>query len=370
MKDPRIEQLANLLVNYSCKVQPGERVLIESHGDQQDDFVKALIRKVYEAGASPFLWIHKMDIRREMLLHCTPEQLKIAAESDALLMDKVDAFIRVRGEENTCELGDVPAEKLKDFSQYYTKPVNEVKRKKKTCGLHYPTKAMAQAERMSMEELENSFFKICLMDYDRMRAAYRPLKELMDRTDRVRITAKDTDLSFSIKGIGAVICAGEKNIPDGECYTAPVRDSINGVITYNTTAYYDGITFDHICFRFKDGKIIEATSSDTVKLNQILDRDEGCRYIGEFAIGVNPYITRPWSDSMFNEKMTGSIHFTPGNTIDNASNGNKASIHWDIVLAQTPEFGGGEIWFDDLLVRKDGRFVLPELEGLNPENLL
>jgi aminopeptidase len=202
-----------------------------------------------------------------------------------------------------------------------------------------------------------------------MQEACKPLKELMDKTDRVRITGKDTDLTFSIKGIGAVPCAGENNIPDGEIFTAPVRDSVNGVITYNTTAYYDGIAFEHICFRFENGKIVEATSSDTVRLNQILDREESCRYIGEFAIGVNPYVTAPMKDSMFNEKMTGSIHFTPGNSISSADNGNRAPIHWDIVLAQTPEYGGGEIWFDDVLIRKDGRFVLPELYGLNPENL-
>ncbi len=370
MKDPRIDKLARSIVNYSCKVQPGENVIIESHGDQQDAFVKALIREISAAGGRPFLWMYKMDVRREILLHSSPEQLEIAAEADALLMSKMHVYIRVRGEENNCELGDVPADKMGDFARIYSRRVNAAKRGKKFCVMHYPTLAMAQAERMSMEELENRFFEICTMDYDRMRAAYRPLKELMDRTDRVRITAKDTDLSFSIKGIRSVICAGENNIPDGECFTAPVRDSINGVITYNTTAYYDGVAFDHIRFRFRNGKIEEATSSDTEKLNRILDRDEGCRYIGEFAIGVNPYITRPWNDSMFNEKMTGSIHFTPGNSIDEASNGNKASIHWDIVLAQTPEFGGGEIWFDDVLVRKDGRFVLPELEGLNPENLL
>ena len=187
--------------------------------------------------------------------------------------------------------------------------------------------------------------------------------------DKVRLTGRGTDLTFSIKGIPAVPCAGENNIPDGEIFTAPVRDSVNGVITYNTTAYYEGVAFENICFKFKDGRIVEATSSDTERLNQILDRDEGNRYIGEFAIGVNPYVTTPMKDTMFSEKMSGSIHFTPGECIPEADNGNHAPMHWDIVFIQTPECGGGDIYFDDVLIRKDGRFVLPELFCLNPENL-
>ena len=219
------------------------------------------------------------------------------------------------------------------------------------------------------KSLEDRFFDICTMDYSRMKEAFKPLKALMERTDKVHIVGRGTDITFSIKGMPAIPCAGENNIPDGEIFTAPIRDSINGVITYNTTAFYEGVAFENICFRFENGRIVEATSSDTERLNQILDRDEGCRHIGEFAIGVNPYVTSPMKDSMFNEKMSGSIHFTPGNCIAECDNGNYAPIHWDIVYAQTPEYGGGEIYFDDVLIRKDGRFVPEELQGLNPENL-
>ena len=370
MRDPRVEKLAHSIVTYSCNIQPGERVVIESHGDHQDDFIKALIREIYAAGASPFLWMYKMDIRREIFMQANADQLKIAAEADALLMSRMDVYIRVRGEENTSEMGDVPPERMADFTRIYSKTVNAAKPKGKWCVMHYPTDGMAQAEGMSMEALENRFFDVCAMDYSRMKKAFVPLKELMERTDRVHITGRGTDLTFSIKGIGATPCAGENNIPDGEIFSAPVKDSVNGVITYNTTAFYEGTVFDNICFRFENGKIVEATSGDTKRLNAILDRDEGSRYIGEFAIGVNPYVTSPMKDSMFNEKMAGSIHFTPGNSIASADNGNRSSIHWDIVYAQTPEYGGGEIWFDDVLIRKDGRFILPELMGLNPEQLV
>ena len=369
MRDPRVEQLAHNVIHNSCNIQAGENVLIESHGDHQDDFLKALIREIYAVGANPFLWSYKMDIRRELLMQATPEQLAIAAEADSLLMSRMDAYIRVRGEENTSELGDVPAEKMGDFARIYSKKINANKPHGKWCVMHYPTLGMAQAECMSMEALEDRFFSVCNMDYTRMREAFKPLKELMERTDKVRLTGRGTDITFSIKGMPAIPCAGENNIPDGEIFTAPIRDSINGVITYNTTAYYEGVAFENICFKFKDGRIVEATSSDTERLNQILDRDEGNRHIGEFAIGVNPYVTSPMKDTMFSEKMSGSIHFTPGNCIPEADNGNYAPIHWDIVFMQTPECGGGDIYFDDVLIRKDGRFVLPELLCLNPENL-
>jgi aminopeptidase len=191
----------------------------------------------------------------------------------------------------------------------------------------------------------------------------------LDRTDKVRIIGKGTDISFSKKGIGSVKCDGERNIPDGEIYTAPVRDSVNGVITYNTPAVYRGFVFNDIRFEFKDGKIINATANDTKRLNEALDTDEGARYIGEFAIGVNPYILDPMMDTLFDEKIMGSIHFTPGQCYDETDNGNKSAVHWDLVAIHTPEYGGGEIWFDDVLVRKDGRFVVEELLGLNPENL-
>ena len=162
-----------------------------------------------------------------------------------------------------------------------------------------------------------------------------------------------------------------RNIPDGEVYTAPVKDSINGTLTYNTPAVFQGFTFENISFRFENGKIVEATANDTERINEVLNTDEGARYIGEFAIGVNPYILKPMKDTLFDEKIMGSFHFTPGNCYEEeAPNGNSSAIHWDLVCIQTPEYGGGEIYFDDVLIRKDGRFVVKELECLNPENLI
>jgi aminopeptidase len=236
--------------------------------------------------------------------------------------------------------------------------------------LRYPNEMMANLSKMSTEQFRNFYFDVCTLDYGKMDKAMDALVDVLQKTDKVRIVGDGTDLTFSIKDIAAVKCSGKRNIPDGEVYTAPVKESMNGVISYNTPSEHDGFIFESIKFVIKDGKIVEASSNNTEKINKILDIDEGARYIGEFAIGVNPFILKPMKDTLFDEKIMGSFHFTPGNCYEEAPNGNSSAIHWDLVCIQTPEFGGGEIYFDDVLIRKDGRFVVKELESLNPENLV
>ena len=258
------------------------------------------------------------------------------------------------------------------YNKYYTMPVHLEERVKHTkwCILRYPNASMAQMSNMNTENFEDFHFNVCTLDYDKMSKAMDPLVELMNKTKIVHIVGEGTDLTFSIEGIAAEKYMGTFNIPDGEVATAPVKNSVNGYITYNTETRYNGVLFNNIKFEFKDGKIIKATSNKTKELNEILDTDEGGRYIGEFALGVNPYIEKPIGDTLFDEKIKGSFHFTPGDSLAESDNGNRSSIHWDIVNIQTPEYGGGKIWFDDVLVRKDGIFVLNELKPLNPENLI
>lgn len=295
-------------------------------------------------------------------------QFQTAAEYEQYRMEKMQAYILIDGTHNINELSDVPDEQLK-LSASFSKAVRQVRLQKKWVYLRYPNPAVAQLANKSTEAFEQFFFDVCTMDYAKMAKAMLPLKELMEKTDRVKIIGPGTELTFSIKGIPAVLCAGDKNIPDGEVFTSPVRDSVNGVITFNTPSPYQGFTFEDVRLEFVNGKIVNASANDTKRLEGILDTDEGARYIGEFAIGVNPFIREPMKDILFDEKIDGSFHFTPGQCYDDASNGNNSNIHWDMVMIQRPEYGGGEIWFDDRLVRKDGRFVLPELEPLNPENL-
>lgn len=359
-----------MLVRYSTALQPGEKVLIETI-DGALPLAKALVDEAYRTGALPFLTLKNNQMLRALLRGASAEQLRLAGEWEAARMNAMDAYIAVRASDNVSELADVDPERLQLYQQHWVKPVHLDIRVPRTkwCVLRYPGPSMAQLAGMSSEGFEDFYFRVCTLDYAKMAAAMTPLVELMQRTDKVEIVGPGSELVFSIKGIPAVKCCGLRNIPDGEVYTAPVKTSVNGVLTYNAPAVYQGVTHENIRLEFAGGKIVKATGSDSEKLNKVLDTDEGARYIGEFALGVNPHIVKPMKDTLFDEKISGSFHFTPGNAYEKAFNGNKSSVHWDLVCIQTPEYDGGEIRFDGVLIRKDGRFVPPELQGLNPENL-
>lgn len=370
MKDLRIEKLAENLINYSVELKPGEKLLIEMVG-KETALVKELVKQAYKAGGVPFVTLKNNEVLRVLLDSCTEEQIKEMASFELARMKEMKAYIGIRAGENVSEMGMVSSDKMKLYMQYFSKPVHSEQRVKHTkwCVLRYPNHSMAQLANMPTDAFEDFYFKVCNLDYSKMSKAMDKLVDFMENTDKVRITGKDTDLSFSIKGLPAIKCDGKMNIPDGEVFSAPVRDSVNGVITYNAPAVYQGVTYENIRLEFKDGKIIKATANDTERLNRVFDTDEGARYIGEFSIGVNPYIEKPMKDTLFDEKIKGSIHFTPGNAYDECDNGNRSAIHWDLVFIQRPEYGGGEIWFDDILIRKDGIFMPEELKCVNPEEL-
>ena len=227
----------------------------------------------------------------------------------------------------------------------------------------------AEIELASTVAFEDFYFKVFTLDYARMTPGMKALSDLMKKTDRVHIKGPGTDLRFSIKGIGAQPCGGLRNIPDGEVFSCPVKESVEGTLQYNAPTVYLGTSFDNIRLVFRQGRIVEATSSNTKRLNEILDSDPGARYIGEFAIGFNPYILEPMRDILFDEKIAGSFHFTPGQAYEGVGNGNRSQVHWDMVCIQRPEYGGGEIWFDGKLIRKDGLFVPKALHKLNPDYL-
>ncbi|OAS16312.1 aminopeptidase [Paenibacillus oryzisoli] len=371
MRDPRLQTFARNIIRYSVSLQPGENILIEMIGVKDPELAKCLIEEVYAAGGNPFIELRDPAITRSLQMKGTQEQFSAWSAIELARMKQMDAYVAVRSGDNITESSDVPDEQMKLFLKYFQRPIfDERINNTKWVVMRYPNPSMAQLAGKSTEAFEDFYFNVCNLDYSKMAKAMESLVDLMKRTDRVRLVAKGTDLSFSIKGIGAVPCSGLRNIPDGEVYTAPVKDSVNGTISYNTPTIYSGTSFENIVLTFENGRIINATSNDSKKLNEILDTDDGARYIGEFAIGVNPYIQHPMKDILFDEKIDGSIHFTPGQAYETADNTNRSSVHWDMVLIQRPEYGGGEIYFDDVLIRKDGRFVIPELEKLNPENLM
>lgn len=370
MIDSRLQKLCNTLVNYSMSVKKGERVLIENF-DCPDEVAEQLIKEVYAVGGVPFCISRSARVQRALLKNATKQQIEDWTRYDAAMMQEMQAYVAFRGSLNTSESSDVDEHNLSLYRSIYSKRVHHELRVQKTkwVVLRFPNGSMAQLAGMSTEQFEDFYFDVCNLNYSKMDKAMDAMQQRLKSVDEVRITGPGTDIVFSVKGIPSKKCSGHMNIPDGEIYTAPVRDSANGHIAFNTPSFSQGFKFENISFEFKNGKIIDAKANNTERINKILDTDEGARYLGEFSFGVNPYIKHPMCDTLFDEKICGSIHLTPGSCYEDAYNGNDSAVHWDLVLIQRPEYGGGEIYFDGKLIRKDGRF-LGELEVLNEENLI
>lgn len=368
MADPRLAQLAEVLVGHSCRVQSGEKVLIEAFDLPEPDLVCELVERIAARGAIPVVQWRSNRVLRSLYRTASRAGLELIGSLDRRTMERMDAYIGIRGAENSREMADVPGSQMGLVQELLWKPVHLEVRVPHTkwVVLRYPTPAFAQAAGMSSSAFADFFFDVCTADYAAMERHQQPLKALMESTDHVRIVGPGTDLTFSKKGIPVVPCSGLRNIPDGEVFTAPVRESVEGVITYNTSSLYQGTVFDGIRFEFEKGRIVKAECrGNTARLNEILDSDAGARYIGEWSLGCNNRIQHPMCDTLFDEKIGGSLHFTPGNAYDSADNGNRSQVHWDLVLIQTPAYGGGEIYFDGELIRQNGRFIPPELQPLN-----
>jgi aminopeptidase len=365
MHDPRVDQLARQLVRYSTSLKKGEKMLIDLY-DAPEAIGLALIREVRAKGGIPILRLNQSRLTREMLKGATEAQYAAIAKGLMAEMKEVDAYIAVRGSHNIAETSDVSAKNMQMAMKYLRPVLDRRVKKTKWCVLRWPTPSMAQQAGMSTEAFEDFYFEVCLVDYKALVPAATALKRLMDKTDLVEIKGPGTDLRFSIKDIPAVVCAGTCNIPDGEVFTAPVKDSIEGVLSYNAPTIYQGIPFDSIKLTFEKGKVVKAESpGKTKELNKILDSDAGGRFIGEFALGYNAAIREPMRDILFDEKIGGSFHFTPGQAYEEADNGNRSQIHWDMVCIQRKDYGGGEIYFDGKLIRKDGVFLPKALAKLN-----
>ncbi|MGA2281255.1 MAG: aminopeptidase [Verrucomicrobiota bacterium] len=368
MTDLRYQKLAKLLVNYSTQVKKGDRALLDLI-DVPDEFSIELMRAVRAAGGTPFVEVRHTRVTRELLLKMTGRQAALARDLELCRMKKMQVYIAIRGSENASENSDVPSERMSLYSRI-TRPVLDYRvNRTRWCVLRWPTPSMAQAAGMSTEAFENLYFDVCTMNYAKMARAMVPLERRMKRADRVHLKSPGTDLTFSIKGIGAKMCRGDRNIPDGEVFSCPVKNSVNGVIQFNTPTLYAGTKFENVRLEFKDGKAVNAAANNTKRLNEILDTDAGARYVGEFSLGFNPYILDPMCDILFDEKIAGSLHFTPGQAYEECDNGNRSAVHWDMVLIQRPGWGGGEVWFDGELIRKNGLFVPKDLKPLNPANL-
>lgn len=363
-----IKKLAHTIVNYSINVQESEKVLIKYYSDEALDLVKELVKNVcINKGVANYRKIDS-ELEREILELSSPEIVPLLTNQAKYEVENYDSIIFIRYSENEFESVNVPTMKLGAVNKS-KRPYDEIRiNNRKWTLLNYPSKLDAHKARMSYDDYKKFAFEVMNVDYKNMREKLEPLRLLMEKTDKVRMVGPNTDITFSIKGLPAIPCCGTANIPDGEVYTAPVRESVNGVITYNTPSPYHGRVYNNISLTFENGKIIKAVcdnEKDNKELEKIFASDEGASYVGEFSFGVNPLILNPMGDILFDEKIKGSIHFTPGTCYDDCNNGNKSIIHWDLVWIQREEYGGGEVYFDDVLIRKNGEFVLDELKEIN-----
>ena len=362
-------KLAEVLTVFSTDLQAGERVLIDAF-DIPEAMTIALVRAARSRGAIPYVQLQSARIGRELVEGVESGQYELQAEWELARMEAMDAYIAIRGSDNIFEMSGVESTKLSQAMRAMKSVLDHRVNKTKWVILRWPTPSMAQQALMSTEAFEEFFFRVCTQDFGRMSAGMLALEARMRAADKVELSGPDCDLRFSIKDIGAVACGGRHNIPDGEVFSCPVRDSVEGSITFNAPTVYQGASFDNIHLKFEKGRIVHAEGSNQDRLNAILDADAGARYIGEFAIAFNPHILEPMRDILFDEKIACTFNFTPGQAYEEADNGNRSQVHWDMVHIQRPEYGGGEIRFDGELIRKDGLFVPEDLKKLNPDFLL
>ncbi|NNE44104.1 MAG: aminopeptidase [Gemmatimonadetes bacterium] len=367
MPDPRISRLARNLARFSLDVRPGENVLLDFRGGATQDLLKEMITEVTEAGGVPFPIVSEDSWHRRFLNAAGEDQIRGWGGLHETLMKQMQCYVRVNGTSNPFDLSDVPEDARAWEREHFMNKVHLKLRVPNTkwVVLRYPTDSMSQQAMMSREAFEDLYFQVCTLDYERFSRAMDPLKALMEKTDQIRLTAKDTDVTFSIKDIGVVKCDGKMNIPDGEVFTAPVKDSVNGVVTYNAGSLYGGTSWDWIRLTFDSGKIVKIEgSNDVAKLEEIFGTDAGAKFIGEFSFGLNPHLHTAIKDTLFDEKIYGSFHTALGQCYDSADNGNQSAIHWDLVCIQTEAYGGGEVYFDGECVRRDGHWLHPDLRDV------
>jgi aminopeptidase len=340
-------------------------VLISASGEECQPLLKAVHRRCLERGARYVeIQLTFPEIARDLYRFGSKAQLSHFPAHRLAFLKQVDVSIGIAAEQNSMVLAGVNQQKYLAY-QRVLRPLLEWRvNRTRWVICRYPTHGMAQQAGLSLEELEDHLYGACNLDWAAISRRQEPLRRLMARTDRVQIEAPDTDLRFSIRGIPAAQADGRRNLPDGEVFTAPVKTSVEGRIAFNCPTIHGGQAFDDVRLDFEGGKVVAGGAADgEARLGRILDIDRGARYLGEFAFGLNPRITRPMRNILFDEKIFGSIHLALGNAYAKCDNGNRSSIHWDLVKILGP---GSRVSFDGKPVMADGRFVHPVLKALNP----
>lgn len=357
-------KLAKTLLTHSCELKKGENVMIQLVGLNGIGLVRALTELAREMGAHPFIRIEDSETNRMLLETGDDTFWKNQAAADQLpLMKNMHAFVGIRASENIYENSKVGKTENAAFAEHFLQPVHFDQRVNHTkwVVLRYPSAAFAMNAKMPTAEFARFYYNACLLDYNKLRKAMEPLESRLRKTDEIHLKGDGTNIKFSVKGQNWIPCYGERNIPDGELFSSPIIDTVEGEITY-APSVYQGKPFEFVKLKVEKGVVIDFDSSDNDALKSILDTDPGARRFGEFSFGTNPIIGKPMYDILFDEKIYGSNHLTLGQDYEIAPNGNKSSIHWDLVCI------GADVYLDGELIRKGREFVTEDLKVLNPDS--
>jgi aminopeptidase len=349
--EAQVGRLAGILVHHSVKAKKGEIVRISS-GELARPLALAVYREVLRAGAHPLLSVGFEDAARIFFEEASDAQIGHLPPTRLYEAKRIDADIVIVAPGNTRSLSHIPPKKLAD-KRKAVKPISEiVLRRVRWVLTNYPTEALAQETDRSLPEYEKLYYRAVNQDWASMAKMFLRAKRILEKSKRVRITGKDTDLSFSIRGRTAIPCAGEYNMPDGEIFTAPVESSTEGTIRYEFPAIYGGREVSGIRLTFRDGKVVEASAEKNESiLKEMLAADRGARVLGEFGIGANAGVTSFTRDILLDEKMGGTIHLAIGRSYPESGGRNDSAVHWDMIKDLRME---GELYLDGRPVLRTG----------------
>jgi aminopeptidase len=370
MPDPRIRRWAETLTNYCLSVKPGETVGIYAT-PLAEPLVEEVYRAVLRAGGNPLLRLALPELNEVLLKEASDEQLTYVSPVDEVLAETLDARLRIQSDANLRALANVaPARQslLQRSGGAAARRYREREQqgKFKWCGTLYPTQAAAQNAEMSLADFTEFVFEACFLNDEQPAERWRDLGRSQQRyvdwlrgKERVRIVGRDTDLTLSIAGRAFINSDGKRNFPSGEFFTGPVEESVEGTIRYTVPSSISGRVVQDVTLRFRQGEVVEARAAQGQEfLEQMLSMDAGARRLGEFAFGNNFGITRGICNTLFDEKIGGTIHTALGDSYPETGGLNKSSLHWDLVCDLRSAAGGGEVWVDNTLFLKDGKLML------------
>ena len=367
MTDPRLEKMARILVEYSLALKDGDLFLIQA-SDLAAPLVRAVFYEALLAGAHPYLKITVDGVAEILYKTASERQLSYVSDIQKLEIEKVDAMLTIMGTHNTRNLSGVDPGRIalqKRAGQDLFKRLLEriSKAELRWCGTQFPTQAAAQDADMSLAEYEDFLFSACAVEKDDPVAHWRSVAKSQDRIisflsgcKTLRVRSVDTDIEFSVEGRNWINCAGRENFPDGEIFTAPLEDSVEGHIRFTYPACFQNREVEDVRLTFEEGQVVRAEAGKGLDfLKAMIETDDGASFVGEFALGTNQGITRFTKNTLFDEKIGGTVHLALGASLPESGGKNVSAIHWDMVCDMRQ---GGEISADGELFYRDGKFLI------------